>query len=69
MGWRSDITGRRWWDGGRQFHGSSALAQDLLAEHRNADARLARAGDSEPVYIEDAVTAFTIGWNGRYRID
>ena len=32
-------------------------------------ARLARAGDSEPIHIEETDTALAIGWKGRYRID
>ncbi len=31
--------------------------------------RLARDGDPLPVHIEDTDTTFTIGWQGRYRID
>jgi len=31
--------------------------------------RLARDGDPLPVPIEDTDTNFTIGWQGRYRID
>ena len=32
-------------------------------------ARLARAGESEPIQIEETDTAFAIGWKGRYRIE
>jgi hypothetical protein len=32
-------------------------------------ARLARGGESEPIYIEETDTTFAIGWKGRYRID
>lgn len=31
--------------------------------------RLARDGDPLPVNIQETDTAFTIGWNGHYRID
>ena len=32
-------------------------------------ARLARDGQSEPIYIEETDTTFAINWKGRYRID
>ena len=32
-------------------------------------ARLARGGESEPIYIEETDTTFAIGWKGRYRLE
>jgi hypothetical protein len=32
-------------------------------------ARLARGGESEPIYTEETDTTFAIGWKGRYRIE
>jgi hypothetical protein len=32
-------------------------------------AGLARAGNSEPIHIEETDTTLAIGWKGRYRID
>ena len=31
-------------------------------------ARLARDGESEPIFIEETDTTFAIGWKGRYRL-
>ena len=36
---------------------------------RPARARLARDGESEPIYIEETDNTFAIGWKGRYRIE
>jgi hypothetical protein len=41
----------------------------LLGPADQLAARLARAGESEPIHIEETDTTFAIGWKGRYRID
>jgi len=40
----------------------------LLDRTDRLAARLARAGESEPVDIEETDTTFAIGWKGRYEI-
>jgi hypothetical protein len=41
----------------------------LLDPSDQLAARLARDGNSEPIYIEETDTTFAVGWKGRYRID
>jgi hypothetical protein len=36
---------------------------------RSLALRLARRGDPEPFHIEETETAFSIDWNGHYRIE
>jgi len=40
----------------------------LLDRTDRLAARLARAGESEPLHIEETDTTFAIGWKGRYDI-
>src|SRR5271157_5527098 len=41
----------------------------LLDKADQLAARLARAGDPEPIYLEETDTSFAIEWKGRYRIE
>jgi len=41
----------------------------LLDPADHLAARLAQAGDPEPIHIEETETNFAIGWKGHYRID
>jgi hypothetical protein len=41
----------------------------LLDSADRLAARLAKNGESEPIHIEETDTSFTIGWEGRYRIE
>jgi hypothetical protein len=41
----------------------------LLDPSDRLAARLATAGDPEPIYFEETDTNFAIGWKGNYRID
>ena len=55
--------------GGLAFFSTETGDAWILDPADHLAARVARDGDPEPVYFEETITTFAIGWKGNYRIE